>query len=129
MNVKDKVAVITGAGSGIGQAVATVLAERGVRAIGLVDRSENVLTVAGTINEKCGERVCEAMIGDVTDDAFRKHVFDLLQTRHGTPSICVPAAGITRDRLAIKIDKETGEADIYPRDQFQLVTEVNLIAP
>ncbi len=129
MNMKDKVAVITGAGSGIGQAVAVELAERGIRAVGLVDRSEDVLRVARTINEKCNAQVCEAMIGDVTDDAFRKYVFDLLQKRHGSPSICVPAAGITRDRLAIKIDKETGKADIYPHDQFLLVTEVNLIAP
>ena len=50
MNVQGKVAVVTGAGSGIGQAVAVELAERGVRAIGLVDRSENVLRAARTIN-------------------------------------------------------------------------------
>ncbi len=81
MNMKDKVAVITGAGSGIGQAVAAELAERGIGAIGLVDRSENVLKVARTINEKCNVRVCEAMIGDVTDEAFRKYVFDQLEKR------------------------------------------------
>jgi 3-oxoacyl-[acyl-carrier protein] reductase len=129
MNVRDKVAVVTGAGSGIGQAVAMELAERGVKAIGLVDRSENVLRVADAVNDRCNEPVAEALIGDVTDAAFRRHVFDLLQSRYGTPSICIPAAGITRDRLAVKLDKETGKADIYGLDQFHLVVDVNLIAP
>jgi 3-oxoacyl-[acyl-carrier protein] reductase len=129
MNVMNKVAVITGAGSGIGQAVATELAERGVRGIALVDRSESVLRVANAINDHRNEHVAEAMIGDTTDVAFRKKVFDLMQSRFGTPSICIPAAGITRDRLAVKIDKETGKSDIYPLDLFHQVIEVNLLAP
>jgi NAD(P)-dependent dehydrogenase (short-subunit alcohol dehydrogenase family) len=41
----------------------------------------------------------------------------------------VPAAGITRDDLAVRIDKNTGKARIYPVDQFKLVVDVNLIAP
>lgn len=129
MNVRDKVAVVTGAGSGIGQAVAMELAERGVKAIGLVDRSENVLRVADAVNDRCNEPVAEAMIGDVTDGVFRRHAFDLLQARYGTPAICIPAAGITRDRLAVKMIKETGKADIYPLEQFHQVLEVNLVSP
>jgi 3-oxoacyl-[acyl-carrier protein] reductase len=48
---------------------------------------------------------------------------------HGLVNICVPAAGITRDALAVKVDKETGKATIYDIDTFRLVTEINLIAP
>ena len=44
-------------------------------------------------------------------------------------SLCVPAAGITRDDLAVRIDKNTGKARIYPVEQFKLVVDVNLIAP
>ena len=36
---------------------------------------------------------------------------------------------IVRDRLAVKLDKETGKANIYPEKNFRLVTEVNYIAP
>jgi 3-oxoacyl-[acyl-carrier protein] reductase len=43
--------------------------------------------------------------------------------------ICVPAAGSTRDALAVKINKETGKAEMYPLETFRLVTEVDLIAP
>jgi NAD(P)-dependent dehydrogenase (short-subunit alcohol dehydrogenase family) len=129
MNVQGKVAIVTGAGSGIGQATAVELAERGVKAIGLVDRSENVLRVARTINDMAGGAVAEGMIGDTTDPDFRKKVFDLLQAKHGRVSICVPAAGITRDQLAVKVDKETGKAVCYPVENFRQVVEVNLIAP
>jgi NAD(P)-dependent dehydrogenase (short-subunit alcohol dehydrogenase family) len=129
MNVQDKVAMVTGAAGGIGQAVAKVLVEHGVKGIGLVDRSDNVLQLAQTMNNLEGGPVAEGLVGDVADPAFRKKAFDLMQAKHGTPRICVPAAGITRDRLAVKLDKETGTADLYPLEQFQQVTQVNLIAP
>jgi NAD(P)-dependent dehydrogenase (short-subunit alcohol dehydrogenase family) len=76
-----------------------------------------------------GGAVAEGMIGDTTDPDFRKKVFDLLQAKHGRVSICVPAAGITRDQLAVKVDKETGKAVCYPVEHFRQVVEVNLIAP
>jgi 3-oxoacyl-[acyl-carrier protein] reductase len=129
MNVRGKVAVITGAASGIGQAVAIELAERGVKALGLVDLSEDVLRVARTINDMAGGAVAEGMIGDTTDPDFRRKVFDLLQAKHGSVAICVPAAGITRDQLAVKVDKETGRAKIYPLDSFRQVVDVNLLSP
>lgn len=129
MNVKEKVGIVTGAGSGIGQATAIELAERGVKAIGLVDRSENVLRVARQINDLRGGPVAEGIVGDVTDTAFRQRTFDLLVAKYGVPGICVPAAGITRDQLAVKVDRETGKAMVYPEDLFRLVMEVNLISP
>jgi 3-oxoacyl-[acyl-carrier protein] reductase len=129
MNVREKVAVITGAASGIGQSLANELAERGVKALGLVDRFDFVLRVADSLNDLYSGPVAEGVVGDVTDPVFRRKTFDLLQTRYGTPSICIPAAGITRDRLAVKVSRETGRADVYPLDDFRLVAEVNLLAP
>ena len=129
MNVRDKVALITGAASGIGLAVANELAHRGVKALGLVDRDDNLLRVADSINELHKRPLAEPLIGDVTDPPFRRRSFDRLQALFGTPSICVPAAGITRDRLAVKVDKASRKADVYPLDDFRLVTDVNFIAP
>ncbi len=45
------------------------------------------------------------------------------------PRICVPAAGISRDSLAAKIDRVTGKRELYSIDDFRLVLEVNLTAP
>ncbi|WP_205678767.1 SDR family NAD(P)-dependent oxidoreductase [Aquisphaera insulae] len=129
MNIKGKSAMITGAGSGIGQAIAIELAERGIGAVGLVDRSENVINVARMINDRMDRPVAEAIIGDVTDAAFRQKAFDLMCGKHGAPAVCVPAAGITRDQIAVKMDKQTGHATRYPMDDFRLVMEVNLVAP
>ena len=52
-----------------------------------------------------------------------------MQERFGTTTICIPAAGITRDDLALRLDKNTGRLRIYPVETFRLVVEVNLIAP
>jgi NAD(P)-dependent dehydrogenase (short-subunit alcohol dehydrogenase family) len=129
MKIEGKVAVVTGAASGIGEAVSAELARRGVKAIILVDRSTNVTQVARTINESEGRTVAEAMVGDAADAAFRSQVYEKVIARHGVVNICIPAAGITRDALAVKIDKETGRPLVYPVKTFREVIEVNLIAP
>ena len=93
MNIKGKAAVITGAGSGIGQAIAIELAERGIGAVGLVDRSDSVINVARVINDRMDRPVAEAMIGDVTDTAFRQKVYDLMCSKYGRrPSASLPPA-------------------------------------
>jgi len=129
MKIQGKVAVVTGAGSGIGEATALELARRGVKAVALVDRSPSVEQVARAINEATGKPVAEVFVGDATDASFRSHVFDQVCSRHGIVHICVPAAGITRDSLAVKIDKEIEKAVIYPTETFRQVLEVNLVAP
>jgi len=129
MNIKGKAAVITGAASGIGQALAIELAERGIGAVGLVDRSDGVLNVARIVNDRMDRPVAVPWIGDVCDAAFRGKVFDEMCSKYGAPAVCVPAAGITRDQLAVKVDKQTGRASIYPIENFRLVMEVNLVSP
>jgi NAD(P)-dependent dehydrogenase (short-subunit alcohol dehydrogenase family) len=129
MLILDRVALVTGAASGIGEAVVRELAYRGARAIVLVDRSDRVLEVARSVNEASGREVADARVGDTTDDAFRCQVYDEVVARHGIVHICVPAAGITRDSLAVKVDRETGKAVIYPSQTFRQVLEVNLLAP
>ena len=129
MKIEGKVAVVTGAASGIGEAVARELAMRQVKALLAIDRSPGVVHVARRINELVGRAVAEATVGDATDSEFRSQVFDQVVTKHGMCNILVPAAGITRDALAVKVDKESGQPVIYPLATFREVIEVNLIAP
>lgn len=129
MKINDSVAIVTGAGSGIGAAVSLELAKRGARAVILVDKRDHVFELVDSINSQIGRQVAEAKVGDTINDTFRGQVYDDVIARHGVVSICVPAAGITRDALAVKLNKETGRADSYSISAFREVTEVNLIAP
>lgn len=129
MRIDDKVAVVTGAAGGIGAAAAMELAVRRAKAVILVDRSDRVHEVAHSINETVGRQVAEPKTGETTDEAFRQRVFDDATARHGVVNICVPAAGITRDSLSVKLDKTTGKASIYSIQTFREVMDVNLAAP
>lgn len=128
MNIKGAVAVITGAGGGIGRALAMELTRRGVSGLALVDRTDTVQEVADAVNGLAGSHLAEAYIGDVTSSEFRRDAYSDMKVKHGTVNICVPAAGITRDRLAVRIIKETSAAAVYPVEMFREVVEVNLIA-
>jgi NAD(P)-dependent dehydrogenase (short-subunit alcohol dehydrogenase family) len=129
MGFTNKVAVITGGASGIGRAVATAMARRNVAAVALVDVNPAVDEVAAALNAEIGRDFVVPFRGDTTDPAFRAGVFDAISRGRSPVSLCVPAAGITRDELAVRVDKTTGKARIYSQDLFRLVVEVNLIAP
>jgi 3-oxoacyl-[acyl-carrier protein] reductase len=129
MKIEGKVAVVTGAASGIGNAVCAELAARGAKRIAMIDASEAVSEAAEALNREHGITAAQAFQGDVTDCEFREDVYDRLCEEHGLVNVCVPAAGIVRDGLSVKIDKQTGKARKYPIDTFRKVTEINYIAP
>ncbi|MGI9318188.1 MAG: SDR family oxidoreductase, partial [bacterium] len=107
---------------------ARTLASRGARAIALVDLTESVHDSAAELNGELGSTVAAAHQGDVTNSDFRQQVFTET-TKLGTPRICIPAAGILRDAMAVKIDKETGKSELYSESMFRQVLEVNLLHP
>jgi NAD(P)-dependent dehydrogenase (short-subunit alcohol dehydrogenase family) len=129
MPIEGSVALVTGAAGGIGRALAVELIRRKVAGVALVDHSDAVKGVAQTLNELNHSPIAVAYSGDVSDPGFRQSVYRDMADRHGPVNICVPAAGITRDSLAVKIDKQTNRAAIYPIETFRQVMEINLVAP
>jgi NAD(P)-dependent dehydrogenase (short-subunit alcohol dehydrogenase family) len=129
MNIKGSVAVITGAAGGIGRALALELAKRQAVGLALVDRSDAVQQVAKAINELVSKEIAIGYSGDVTSGDFRRQVYQEMAGKRGRINICVPAAGITRDGLAVKMDKQTNRIGIYPVETFREVVEINLVAP
>lgn len=129
MELKGKTAVVTGAASGIGLATCEAMANEGVAGIAMVDRSAAVHDAAQKLNTRIGREIALPFVGDVTSQDFRRGVFATMHQKFGTVHLCVPAAGITKDRLSLKLNKETGKADIYPLDDMRTLLDINLIAP
>lgn len=125
----EMVAVVTGAARGIGIATCIELVKRGIKAVGVVDVAPELAGACGDVNTHAGREVLHAYSGDVTDSAFRGSVFADMKQRFGAVQICVPAAGITRDYLAVKMNKETHKSELYKEEDFRRVIEIDLTAP
>jgi len=103
VKLKDKVALITGAGSGIGRAIATLFAQEGARVI-VNDLKEHAAreTVEALGAAAPGAR---AIAADVADSAQVKAMFAQVERDFGTLDVLVNNAGIAgtsaadRDKL------------------------------
>ena len=92
MALKGRTALVTGAGSGIGRAVAARYAAEGAR-IGLVGRRESKLRdTAERIREAGGD--CLVIPLDVTEEADARQMVEETVGRFGGLDVLVNAAGI-----------------------------------
>jgi 2-deoxy-D-gluconate 3-dehydrogenase len=92
ISLKGKVALVTGAGRGIGQATAQRLAEAGAH-VAIADINE--ADAAGSANQIREQgHSAEAVVLDVTDGAAVKNVFQHLGEKHGRIDVLVNNAGI-----------------------------------
>ena len=92
MKLKDKVVLITGAGSGIGRAIAQLLAEEGAR---IVANDLSAIAAKETV-ESLGARgtVARAIQADVADSGQVKAMFAEVERDIGTLDVLVNNAGI-----------------------------------
>jgi NAD(P)-dependent dehydrogenase (short-subunit alcohol dehydrogenase family) len=89
---KDKVAVVTGAASGIGRAVALLLADKGCH-LALVDvQAELLAETAALVSAKA--RKCSHHVVDVSSRAAMSELPDAVLAQHGCVDILVNNAGI-----------------------------------
>ena len=125
MELKDKVIVITGGGRGLGRAMALELAGKGVK-LALADLSQEAIDETVGL---CMEKGVEARgyICNVADEADVEKMFQDVVADFGTLNGVVNNAGVTRDGLFLKVDRETGKvASKMSMDQWNLVMDVNL---
>ena len=92
-SVKGRVALVSGASSGLGEHIAEMLASHGVSVICAARRIDLLHSLAERIVAKGGKALAVAM--DVTDRASVKAGYDLAEQAFGTPDIIVCNAGAT----------------------------------
>ncbi len=114
MEIESRSALVTGAGSGLGAAVARALAARGAK-VAVIDRDgDKARATAGEIRGL-------ALTADVRREAEIVAALDAIDEAHGTASIVVNCAGIgTAGRIV-------GREGPLPLDAFARVIDVNLI--
>lgn len=105
-----KVALVTGAGRGIGKAIAELLAERGHHVI-CVSRAESSCGAAAEgIRAKGGS--AESLAVDVADRTAVEAACESILKEHGAVDILVNNAGITRDGLLFRMSDDDWDAVI-----------------
>ena len=115
MLLENKIAVVTGAGRGIGRGIALALAREGAMVVvnynGSKERAEEVVR---TIEEAGGKAV--AIQCNISDFEAAKEFFANVVKEYGKIDILVNNAGITKDNLMMKMSEE----------EFQSVIQTNL---
>jgi len=114
MRLKDKVAIVTGAGRGIGEAIVYRFIEEGAR-VTLCDVDQAGLMQAED-RAKAMKGACMVAVGSVADRGFVQKMVDDTVKAFGTLDILVNNAAITRDAILHKMTEA----------QWDEVMDVNL---
>jgi 3-oxoacyl-[acyl-carrier protein] reductase len=114
-SLTGQVAVVTGAGQGIGRAVATVLAQEGA-AVAIAD-VEDARAQETTAELRAAGHVASAHAADVTDRAAVEAMANAVLAEHGRIDILVAVAGIYPSSLVADISSA----------EWGLVMDVNVL--
>lgn len=125
MELKDKVAIITGGGRGIGEACAKGLAKEGASVVVADLDIDAANRVAHDVRERFGVRSLGIGVDVCNPDLVRSMVAHVLK-EFGSIDILVNNAGITRDKLVVRM-KDTEWEDVLSvnlKGAFNLIREV-----
>jgi 3-oxoacyl-[acyl-carrier protein] reductase len=115
--LKDRVAIITGSGRGVGREAALLFAQEGAKVVvNDIDR-EPAMETAEKIKAIGGD--CMVVEGDLTASGFAEKIIKETITRWGALHILVNNAGYTWDAMVHKMSDE----------QWEAMLAINLTAP
>ena len=121
--VDDKIAIVTGAGQGLGRAIALELARQGARAVAVVDLNpDTAVETAAQVRELGAE--ADAIACDLRDPAQIRSMVAATVERFGGLDVLVNNAGVIESQLTTDC-----AVDSLPEDVWDAVYETNLRAP
>jgi NAD(P)-dependent dehydrogenase (short-subunit alcohol dehydrogenase family) len=103
-SLKGRVALVTGASSGLGTQFAWALADNGASVALVARRVHRLKTLKDEIENKGGKAI--AVEADVTDRAAMARAFDAAEKAFGTVTILVNNAGIAHGGRAVEMPPE-----------------------
>jgi NAD(P)-dependent dehydrogenase (short-subunit alcohol dehydrogenase family) len=115
MNIQGHSAIVTGGGSGLGEAVARELARLGAHVAVLDINAANAQRVAADIGGL-------GLAADICDTASLTAALDAAEAAHGTARIVMNIAGIGTARRVVGKDGQPA-----PLEDFERVIRVNLV--
>ncbi|MBM4318934.1 MAG: SDR family oxidoreductase [Deltaproteobacteria bacterium] len=125
MEIQGKVVVVTGGAQGIGLAIAERFGRAGAKLV-IGDVQQAVLEQAVAQLEQQGFDVL-GVTGNVTREADAEQLMQRASDYFGRLDVAVLNAGILRDGLLVRVDKQTGKVTgKMSLEQWQTVIDVNL---
>jgi 3-oxoacyl-[acyl-carrier protein] reductase len=96
-SLKDKVAVVTGSGGGIGRATVQALAQEGAKITLCGGNNTEKLSITADITKQCGAEVF-VLPGDLSDGGFLESCIDKIADHFGQIDILINNAGAALNR-------------------------------
>ena len=110
MTLKDKVAIVTGASRGIGEAIARKFCQEGANVMLCSRSAESVAAIAESLSDEGGD--AKSTQADISNKVDVEALVDLTLQEFDRVDILVNNAGITRDTLFMRMKDEDWEAVI-----------------
>lgn len=122
MQIQGQAALVTGGGSGLGEATARELARLGAKVAVLDVNLPNAEKVAADINARHGDGSAVACACDITDTASLQAAIAAAAAAHGPARILMNIAGIGSAKRVVAKDGSPA-----PLEDFAKVININLI--
>jgi len=122
MNIQGQAALVTGGGSGLGEATARELARLGAKVAVLDLNIENAQRVAKEISEQYGNGFAVAVSCNVSDPDSMAKAIETAAAAHGPARILMQIAGIGTAKRVVGKD-----GNAAPLEEFIKVINVNLV--